>query len=397
VNDARGGGSLTAACIVLDAVRSVGPAEITWDDRGRITGLRRTRADVADVCLVPGLVDAHCHLQIAALANAPRAFVPWASAVMAARGQDAPSAEVERTRRNAATLLGDGVTAVGDIDSTGRSLPALATTPLTGRVYRELTGYHLASADAVRLVRERTRPGSPALRTGLSPHAPYSVSAALFVAARRTRRPLAIHCAETPEERRFLRSGRGPFADLLASLGRLPAGHLAPGCSAVEWLGRCGVLTPRTALIHCQELERGDVARIAASGASIVVCPGTIAWFRREPPPVPRWLAAGIPVALGTDSHASTRVLSFAAELRLASRWWPELRTDQLLAMATGNGGAALAMPGLGRLRRGGRADFVVLRGGDAERVVGDFVRGGTTPLATYVAGRRVTGRAFRR
>lgn len=368
-----------------------------WDARGRILALRRARGPVDDVCIVPGLVDAHCHLQIAPLGRAPRTFVPWVGAVMAARRDDSLAAERQRTRDHAFTLLQEGVTAVGDIDSTGHALAALATTPLTGRVHRELTGFHLDAPAAARLVRERTARGTASLRTGLSPHAPYSVSAALFAAARRSDRHLAIHCAETPEEQQFLRTGRGPFAELLASLGRLPAGHRPPGCGAVQWLERCGVLSRRTALIHCQELERGDAARIAAAGATIVVCPGTIAWFGRTPPPVPRWLAAGIPVALGTDSHASTRALSFANELRLAARWWPELGTWQRFAMATSAGAAALGMRGLGRLQRGGRADFVVLPGTDREAVVGAFVRGRLRPVAVHAAGRRITGRELRR
>jgi cytosine/adenosine deaminase-related metal-dependent hydrolase len=250
---------------------------------------------------------------------------------------------------------------VGEIDSTGRSGEVLANAPLRGRCYRELTGFHLDAAGARQLVRDRRVAPGPRLATGLSPHAPYSVSGPLFRAAARASRHLAIHCAEVPEEQEFLRCGTGPFAALLQRLGRLPAGFRAPGVGAVRWLERLGVLRPTTLLVHCQELERGDRARIAAAGARIVVCPGTIAWFGRAAPPVPSWLRAGIPVALGTDSRASNDGLSLLAELRRAGRLWPALSPRQLLAMGTRHGGAALGLRGVGTLRRGAAADFLVV------------------------------------
>ncbi len=392
------GGRLVARRIVLDDRHVLDGAEIVWDPDGRIVHLRRSRERAADVVVMPGLVDAHCHLQIAPLRRSSRSFVPWVGAVMAARAADDPRRERARTIAAAHDLLSDGVTAVGDIDATGRGFAALAATPVAGRSYRELTGFHLEGTAARRLVRERSGVARGDLHAGLSPHAPYSVSPALFTAARRTGRPLAIHCAETPEEQEFLRSGAGPFRDLLERLGRLPAGFRPPRVGAVRWLERLGVLGPRTQLVHCQELERGDVARIARSGASIVVCPGTMAWFRRTPPPVPRWLAAGIHVGLGTDSRASNRQWSMRAELGIAARMWPELSSTRLLAMATTHGALAIGRPGLGRLRRGGRADFVVVRcDGDATTTVERFVRGAATPIVVVAGGRAVGPRSLRR
>ncbi len=395
--DARGG-RLVARRILLDDRHVLDGAEIVWDRHGRIVRLRRCRERPADVVVLPGLVDAHCHLQIAPLRASSRAFVPWASAVMAARAVDDPRRERERTLAAARDLLADGVTAVGDIDATGRGFDALAATGLAGRSYRELTGFHLDAVSARSLVRQRSNAARGDVHAGLSPHAPYSVSPALFTAALRTRRHLAIHCAETAEEQEFLRAGTGPFRELLERLGRLPEGFRPPRVGAVRWLERLGVLGPRTQLVHCQELERGDIARIARSGASIVVCPGTISWFGRTPPPVPRWLAAGIPVGLGTDSRASNREWSMRAELALAARWWPELSPARRLAMATTYGAAAIGRQGLARLRRGGRADFVVVRSdGDVGAAMERFVGGASAPLAVVAGGRAVGPRALRR
>lgn len=383
------GGSLAARFVVLGE-HTLEHAELCWDDRGCLRRVRRSRGPVRDVCVIPGLVDAHCHLHIDVVPGAPRRFVPWLGAVMARRATLPAAAEVAATRTAIRGLLQSGTTAVGDIDATGRAFAPLSRSPLAGRQYRELTGFHLAATAARALVHERALRPAGALAVGLSPHAPYSVSPALFRAAASRSRHLAIHCAEVPEEQQFLRSGTGPFAELLASLGRLPAAFRAPGVGAVKWLERLGVLRPTTLLVHCQELERGDVTRLASAGVAIVVCPGTIEYFQRAAPPVPRWLAAGIPVALGTDSRASNPSWSMLDELRRAARLWPSLGPTQLLQLATTNGGRALDLPRLGRLGRGGRADFCLLPAANsAAASVEALVHGEAPVLATYCAGRR--------
>lgn len=394
-----GGGSIAARFVAVDSDRHLAPGEIVWDRDGAIVAVRKARgtarAAVLDACVWPGLVDAHLHAGIPALATAERRFVPWLGAVMKARA-DAPHAEAAAARAAIADLTASGVTAIGDIDSTGRTAAPLARAPLRGRSYRELTGFHLDASAARALVRERLADARahPRLLPGLSPHAPYSASPALIAAAAAAARHLAIHCAEAPEEQQFLRTGRGPFRDLLERLGRLPAGFRAPGVGAVAWLDRLGALRPTTQLVHCQELERGDLARIAAAGASIAVCPNTIAWFRREAPPVPRWLAAGVPVALGTDSRASNPQLSMLEELKRATALWPSLAPAALLAMATRHGARSLGLRGCGALRRGARADFAVTgaRATFAATLAG-FVHGELLPFRVVSAGRRAFDR----
>jgi cytosine/adenosine deaminase-related metal-dependent hydrolase len=391
-----GGGRLLVRGILVDGEHVLAPGEIVWDGDGRIVRLARARRAQHDVCLLPGWVDAHAHLQIEPLRprTPPPAFVPWAEAVMAAQHGTTPAARRRQARQALAELLGSGITAIGEIDGSGGSLAVLARSPMTGRCYRELTGFHLDARGSRELVRDRRAATAAGFATGLSPHAPYSVSAPLFVAARRASRYLAVHCAETAEEQDFLRRGRGPFRELLQRLGRLPADFRAPGVGAVRWLEQLGVLAPTTLLVHCQELERGDVARIAAAGAPVVVCPGTIDWFGRTPPPVPQWLRAGIRVALGTDSRASNHGWSMQHELRLAAASWPDLRPAQLLAMATVHGASALGRRGSGRLRRGGRADFVALRGSGAPlQVFEQFVHGGADLDHVVAGGVRVPRR----
>jgi len=366
------------------------PGVLEWDEHGRVVSLRRARGAVEDVAVLPGLVNAHAHLQLEPLGRREPEFVRWVGAVMAQRGDKTP-AQLRATARDAMQqLLRDGATAVGEIDSTGVSNAALRALPVTGRCYRELTGFHLRGAAARALVRQRWPVDGAGLRPALSPHAPYSVSDDLLRAALTRARHVAIHCAELPEEQRFLRDGDGPFAELLRRLGRLPDDFRARGCGAVRWLERCGALRPGTQLVHCQELERGDAARIAANGCSIVVCPGTIDYFGRTPPPVDAWLRRGIPVGLGTDSRASNAGWSMRHELQRAAALWPQLSPSQLLAMATAHGGRALGVAA-GALRRGGRADFVAVRASsDWAATLAAFVHGAAQLERVVVGGRRV-------
>ncbi len=387
------GGALAARRIWIDPTRSIPNAEIVWDDAGRIVALRRARGRVRDLAVLPGLVDAHAHVQLEALPEtAPRDFLGWVGAVMGQRAAMTPAALRAAASRHVRALQRDGVTAFGEIDSTGQSPGVLRAAGAAGRCYQELTGFHLAGAAARRLVRDRWLAGDARNGAGLSPHAPYSASADLLRAAAHRCRHLSIHCAEVPEEQQFLRTGKGPFAALLAALGRLPAGFHPPGVGAVRYLQQLGVLRPGTHLVHCQELEKGDLARIADSGAAIVVCPGTITWFGREVPPVARWLAAGVPIALGTDSRASNANWSLRQELRLLGSLCPQLSDRQLLAIATTHGARALGRPGLGRLRRGGRADLLAVPASsdDEAALLAAFVRGELTPTLVLSAGRRI-------
>lgn len=382
--------TLRARLVWLAPGHVLAPGELTWDAQGKLRSVRRARGPCLDLLVAPGLVNAHVHLQLAPLQRRRAQFVPWVRQLMGERmGQSEPQ-WVRAAQQHLADLLASGTTAVGEIDSSGVSPALVQSAGMAGRCYRELTGFHLGPADARALVAQRTTRGTADCASGLSPHAPYSVSAALFRAARARRVPLSVHLAETGEEQQFLREGSGPFGALLRDLGRLPADFRAAGVGAVEHLERLGVLGPATQLVHCQHLLRGDAERIAESGSPVVVCPGTIQWFRREAPPVPAWLRRGIVVGLGTDSAASNREpLSMMAELARAARLWPALRPEQLLAMATVHGAASIARPDLGVLRRGARMDAVAWpAGGDrVGPVLERAFAGAELPAFTWLRG----------
>ncbi len=346
-------------------VAAAGP----WNPRRRPGGPVR---DLGDVAILPGLVNAHTHLELSDLAGRLRSRRPFDVWIQGLRDEIRTWSRIDfraSLHRGIRRSLAAGTTAVGDICSRTYLLPDLFRTPLCGVVYAEMlhpNPAHAAAglAEARDLLRRHAR-SRGSLRLGLSPHAPYTVSTALFRGLARLtlarRLPLAIHAAESKQERRFVRRGDGPLADLLRRYGRKLPFARPPGTTPVAYLARLGLLRPGTTLIHANYLTPDDVGRIARSGAAVVFCPGSHAFFGHDPHPVRRLLKAGVPVALGTDSLASNAELSIPREMRLLIAGYGIPPRDAF-RMATEHGARALGMAGrMGVLRPGARADFLAV------------------------------------
>lgn len=185
---------------------------------------------------------------------------------------------------------------------------------------------------------------------------PYTTSTALLAGVRalcaRRALPLAIHWAETREEGDWLEHGRGPLA------GLLPPSPRRPGLALLD---AAGLLGPRTALVHGNHPRASELELLARRGIILVHCPGTHAFFARARAPLERYLAAGVPVALGTDSLASNQALDMRREMALLRAGHPRLDPARVFAMATLNGARALGLGG-GHLRSGAPADAVAWR-----------------------------------
>lgn len=321
-----------------------------------------------DAVLLPALVNAHAHLDLAgARPLAARAsFTEWLLGVGGARGE---ARDVEAAAQGeAAGLLRRGVTAVGDVDASGgRAVRGRRGAGVGGRSYLEIVGVGEASARA-RLAESLAlvdRLGDAA-GLGLSPHAPYSVHAAVLPeiarAARQRGLALAMHLAETPEETRFLLHGDGPFADFLRVIGRGRPFESPPRLRPVAYADAAGLLRAGCVVVHGNDLDGEDVALLAARGASVVYCHGTHAHFERPRHPLAELLAAGVNVALGTDSGLSNAGIDLLAELRRLCAARPDVAALDLLRCATLGGRRALRLDEApARFEAGGAAEALLL------------------------------------
>lgn len=321
-----------------------------------------------DTLLIPGLVNAHTHLDLTHIGpvehDPATGFIGFVETVRARRHTE-QDAIAESVRGGVAASLGAGVVAVGDIAGAVMGRPctagvaALAASPLRGVSYLEFFAIGLAERPSLDRVAAAV-PGArslatPRVRVGLQPHAPYSVSprAYAFAAdlAARDGLPLATHLAETPDEAEFIARGTGPnraFQERLGiwtddeltdfSAGRRPIEHLAGVLARGKFLAA-----------HVNHATDTDVEILRRAGTIVAYCPRASAYFGAErafgPHRYRAMLAAGVPVALGTDSvlNLPTRALSVLDEMR-----WLRRRdgTDPgtLLAMGTLHGAAALGL-----------------------------------------------------
>ena len=346
---------------------------------GRAQVLRRAGVDevqdLAGHLLLPGLVNAHTHLELSFLKGRISPSLPFDAWIEALVGELRAADEAtlaDAARSGLAELTANGTTAVGDISRSGLSHPLLAASGIKGVVFVEVLGFHpdhvsqALDGAAGTLDRLAARP-EVALQAGITPHAPYSTSPALYQEAadlaRRRGLPVALHLAETPEEELFVREGRGPLRDLLARLGIWYEDFPIPGCSPVAYLENLEVLAGALA-IHCNTVSGDDIGRLAAVGARVVLCPGSNAWFGRPSRhPLPSMLEAGLLCALGTDSLASNDRLDILAEMTLCAAAHPELAPETILHMATDWAAEALGLSErCGSLEAGKAADLVALR-----------------------------------
>jgi aminodeoxyfutalosine deaminase len=345
--------------------------------------------DLGEVAVLPGLVNAHTHLELSYLRDeVPPAsnFVKWISGVIAARRQRRSISDphiLEAMDRAIADSIAFGSALVGDISNTLVSFAALARSDLAAVVFFEVLGFNVTDPDAIveYAYREIEALGSTdRLRTSLAAHAPYSVAPLVLRAIRKAAdrapfAPCSVHLSESVEEVEFIRTGGGPFRRLLEEGGFWNADWIAPGVSPVEFLDDSGFLDARVLAVHGVQMTPSDLTRLAARGATLVTCPRSNGHTGAGAPPIEDFYASGVHVAVGTDSLASAPDLSVFAELATLRALAPSVPASALLASATIEGARALGFD----------ADYGTIEPGKRARLVAVDIRAGAGDVEEYL------------
>ena len=345
-------------------ITGVGPA----DEEGR--QVRRGEVDLGSRIVLPSLVNAHTHLELSVFrgrVQAASSMPRWARELMARTAGVALDDAAIRAAVAEARRTGTGL--VGDVGNTPASVAPLRAAGLPGVVFRELLGFdaHDPTGLVERACADMRGQGGAEPRLRLAAHAPYSVSPALFAALRaaadRERLwPLSVHVAESREELEFLRSGTGAWREILEERGRWDPGWAAVTASPVEYLDRLGWLGTRTMLVHGVQLTDAELGRIARAGATLVTCPRSNHHTGAGSPPIARFYAAGVRLAVGTDSLASVADLDLFSELHAMRRLAPSVPAAALLRSATQVGAEALGYGDtLGVIAPGRRASLIAV------------------------------------
>ncbi len=334
-------------------------------------GVRSADEDIGNVALIPGLVNAHTHLDLSGARGLipptdPDHFTDWLRGVIAYRRNRSEADTLADIDAGLAECLRFGTTLIGDIASEGKSWDTLCTAKTRAVVFHELIGLTQSGVerwkDAVRWAKDRTVDDC---RAGFSPHAPYSVNAAVMMKSVENVRPVTIHLAESPAEVELLASRAGPFVPFLQQLGVWEGAVLASSLPwVVRWTTHAGTRRP-VLYAHANYLPT-DVP--INPHASIVYCPRTHAAFGHPPHPFRDFLARGVRVCLGTDSLASNPDLDILAEARYVHAMYPDFPGEQLLKMVTLSGAEALGWADeCGSLEPGKSADLVAVPLPDVE------------------------------
>ncbi|GAB6038055.1 amidohydrolase family protein [Fundidesulfovibrio butyratiphilus] len=340
-----------AVAVVDDRIVEVG----SWPGlRGRHRG---PVEDLGQVALLPGLVNAHTHLELSHLSPPPfrgRGFPAWVRWLM-----DQPLYDV--TGQDVARALDDlescGTAAVADVATRVAPLVARALdqADMGGVVQHEVIGYAPWSLP---------QDVAPA-RLSLAGHALYSTSPENLRAAKAWDlahgRAFSLHLSEHEAELEVLATGQGEFA-LALKRGLIPKDFRPPGRTPTAWADSLGLLDQRTLAVHAVHLTPGDVAALARSGATVCLCPRSNALIgsgRADPAAL---LAAGVPLCLGTDSTASVETLNLFDELRFFLETFPGTCSPvDTLAMVTRTPARALGLSDYGTVRAGSKARFSML------------------------------------
>jgi 5-methylthioadenosine/S-adenosylhomocysteine deaminase len=331
--------------------------------------------DLGESLLMPGLVNAHCHLELTAMRGflEDLEFHRWILRLTNARRSVLDSdALLDSARYGIEEGLLAGVTCFADTGASGVVMQALREAGARGINYQEVFGPDPAQcAESMADLRTKVEGlrylETPLVRLGISPHAPYTVSDDLFRAAvelaREQHLPMAIHIAESELEQQLVVNADGRFAEGLRRRGITVQSR---GRTPVDLLDRLGVLDVQPLLIHCVRLDDRDVQRIAETRSPVAHCPVSNAKLGHGVAPLDELLDAGVVVGLGSDSMASNNRMDILEEARIALlaqrarvKSFGAPSAADVLEMATLGGATAIGLGDrIGSLEEGKQADL---------------------------------------
>ena len=324
--------------------------------------------DLGDRVLAPGLINAHCHLDLTRLRGEVEwrgSFIEWALQLVAAKSLHSEKDYLSAYAMGMDQLIRSGTTTVVDITSTPAILQEILPTKLRAWWCLELIDFNRADGAKGQLAKATEFIAAhPGVRGGfgLSPHAPYTASETLYRLssqyAREQNLLLATHLAESQEEDDMIRRGTGAMYDYFLRVERDMSDCKRVG--PTQLVSEYGALTPNCLVAHANYLTPLDTALLKQTGVHVVICPKTHRFFQRGTPLLGTLREFGINTCLGTDSMASNDTLNMLEEMQTLARMFPRMSAQHLLEMATVNGAKALKQSGkLGRIAPDAWADLI--------------------------------------
>ena len=362
------------------------------------------REDLGEVIVMPGLVNAHCHLDYTMMRGAlfgGGSFTAWIQRLNSMRRSLDQRDYLDAIAMGLGELRRWGCTTVLNIESFAELVPFLTESPIRVWWFLEVLDVRsrLESAESLAgAIHFFERAGESRGGFGISPHAPYTASRDLYslcaAFAGKYKLPLCTHLAESEEEMAMFADGKGPLHEFLRSIGR-PMDDCGGKTPVGAVIGE-GLLPEGSLLVHMNLLSEGDRELLLATAGKypVIHCPRTHAFFDRAPFDLRFFRESGIPLLLGTDSLASNEGLDMFSEMRAMQSAFPDLNPREILAMTTVAPAAAVGRRGrLGELSPGSLADFIAMpdRGEQSieETSLAERILANRTPPDVWISGIR--------
>lgn len=326
--------------------------------------------DHPDTVLMPGLINAHTHLELSHLAHLsqqppPASFSAWIGQMLAERAKVNASKKIIQDAAHAVLFeqQQQGVIAIADISNTGfiqELAPEFLGQLICCKEYLGLRASELA-ASLDRLAEEAA--------ICCTAHAPYSTHLDLLLAlktrATRLGQIFSIHVAESLAEHDMISQGKGEMRNFLEQRGFWAKSFQPTGLESkgsVSYLNDHGLLDSKTLCVHCIHVTDMERDLLAQSKAKVCLCLGSNRYLGVGIAPVEKYLNKGILPALGTDSLTSNPKLSIWQEMRLLAKEHPAVEPADILRMATLGGAEALGLDKqLGSLEAGKAAALLAV------------------------------------
>ena len=354
-------------------------------DIGRFDDIKTRNAgntvDLGEQVLLPGLINAHCHLDYTCLRGKippQKSFTDWVQAINAEKSELSPKNYIASINDGFEEAKRFGTTAIANLTAFAELIPQV---PPPIRTWwfaevidiraperaKEFVDAAIESLGRARteLVLSEAEGGAP---WGLAPHALFTASKDLFrrcgEIAQREHILLTTHLAESREEMEMFRDASGPLYEFIKSIGRTmdDCGSKTP---LELFLGAPGGRAlPQWIVAHLNELTESDFDLLERlnSRFHIVHCPRSHNYFGHSPFAFERLRSLGFNVCLGTDSLASNQSLSLFDEMRAFQKNFPQVEPEEILQMVTVNPARALRYENaLGQIRPGFGADLIAV------------------------------------
>lgn len=329
--------------------------------------------------LVPGFVNAHCHVELSYMKGLFRkgsGMAGFIDQINALRDTSSLEDKIAALKEAMDGLWDQGVQAMADISNCDDSFAVKASHPLYTRTFLEVFGADPAGCDevmsSVQALQEKAV--GMGLDAAPTPHSCYTMSPELVTAssvAGLKSGYLSFHSEESDEEEQMMRYGSGPMWD-----NRIANGIPTPpvtGTSSLEYFldrllagGLSAPIPGHVLLVHecCLTTEGAALAKKVLAQPFLAICPLSNLFIHNTLPPIPVMRASGIPICVGTDSLSSNDVLNIVDELYCLQQAFPEVPLGELLEWACLNGARFLGKEGvIGSIEKGKKPGIVLIEG----------------------------------